>query len=264
MKTRIHLVRHGLSQANLDLAVNRRMPDHAVELAPQGHRQARKAGDFLARHIAGIGPESEGGFHHRRVRLLISPYTRTRQTAEGVKEGLRKQGLHFDEREDNLIREQSFGLFDGLTRPELEKKYPDHYAHYQKHVCFEGEFYASMPLGESRSMVCDRIRGAFGTILRDMSGRHMPPVTDMIVVSHGVSIRCFLKEWLHLPWEWCEKSTNPHNCSITTIEGEMGRGWSQRRIFEGFEHIKETRQEHREDGHIVDDPMPEGERGAVA
>lgn len=264
MKTRIHLVRHGLSQANLDLAVNRRMPDHAVELAPQGHKQARKAGEFLAAHIAGMTADKEGGFHHQRVRLLISPYKRTRQTAEGLKEALRKQGLYFDEREDNLIREQNFGLFDGLTRSELERKYPDHYAHYQKHVLFEGEFYASMPLGESRSMVCDRIRGAFGTILRDMSGRHMPPVTDMIVVSHGVSIRAFMKEWLHLPWEWFEREPNPHNCSITTIEGEMGRGWRQTRIFEGFEHIKETRQEHREEGHIVDDPVPDGERGAIA
>lgn len=258
MKTRIHLVRHGLSEANLDLKVNRRMPDHAVELAPEGVRQASKAGRVLADHIRSIGPDKEGGFHHRRIRLLVSPYKRTRQTAEGLREGLDAAELPYDILEDNLIREQSFGMFDGLTRDELRIKYPDHLAHYEKHVRFEGEFFASMPLGESRSMVCDRIRGVFGTILRDMSGRHMPAVTDMVVVSHGVSIRAFLKEWLHLPWEWFENEPNPANCSITTIEGEMGRGWSPSLTFAGFEHVRTT-QEAREEGHIVEEAVPEGD-----
>jgi len=179
---------------------------------------------------------------------LVSPYKRTRQTAAGLQDGFHRNGIRdLDVREDNLLREQSFGLFDGLTAEELAVRYPDHYAHFRKHVAFEGEFFASMPLGESRSMVCDRIRGSFGTILRDMSGRHSPPVTDMVVVSHGVSIRCFIKEWLHLPWEWCEAEPNPNNCSITTIEGASGKGWTKKQTFAGFPHAQ-SEQELREEG----------------
>lgn len=264
MKARIHLVRHGLSKANLDLLVNRRMPDHAIELADEGHRQAREAGTALAEHIMGIGPDSVDGFHHRRVRLLVSPYTRTRQTADGIAESLEKNGVVFDRREELLLREQSFGLFDGIPDDELPVKYPDHHEHYAKHTRFEGEFFAPMPMGESRAMVTDRVRGCFGTILRDITGKYSPPITDMIIVSHGVTIRCLLTAWLHKPWEWCEKEPNPWNCSITTIEGEQGRGWTTTKTFAGFEHKKVTRQERREEGHVVPEATAEGEAGAIA
>lgn len=245
MMTRIHLVRHALSEANLDLEVNRRKPDHAIELSEEGKRQASEMGKFLAEHII-----AEDGFHQRRVRLLVSPYLRTRQTAAGVAEGLQRQGIEFDSRESLALREQSFGLFDGLRDEELPIRYPDHHAHYAKHEAFEGLFFAPMPMGESRAMVTDRVRGVFGTILRDMSGEHAPPVTDMIVVSHGVTIRCFRLGWFQgkRTWEWCEREPNPWNCSITTIEGQQGKGWTERQTYKGFEHRKETVQDHREDG----------------
>lgn len=266
MKTRIHLVRHALSEANLDLEMNRRKPDHAIELAEQGVEQAKKAGKFLADHIAGIGKNSTGGFHHRRVRMLVSPYLRTRQTADGLAEGLKRRGIEFDTRESLALREQSFGLFDGLRDDELPLRYPDHHAHYEKHSEFQGEFFAPMPMGESRAMVTDRVRGVFGTILRDMSGRNGPPVTDMIVVSHGVTIRCFRLGWFQgkRTWEWCEREPNPWNCSVTTIEGRQGKGWIETQTYEGFEHRKETIQDRREEGHVAHEAPIDGTPGAQA
>lgn len=261
MLTRIHLVRHALSEANLDLDVNRRKPDHAIELSDKGNRQAAEAGTALAKQIM-----NEDSPRHRRVRMLVSPYLRTRQTAAGLAEGLRYQGIEFDQRESLALREQSFGLFDGLRDDELPVRYPDHYAHYAKHSAFQGEFFAPMPMGESRAMVTDRVRGVFGTILRDMSGHYAPPVTDMIVVSHGVTIRCFRLGWFQgkRTWEWCEREPNPHNCSITTIEGEQGKGWTERQTFAGFEHRKETVQDRREEGHVVDNAPIDGTPGAQA
>jgi 2,3-bisphosphoglycerate-dependent phosphoglycerate mutase len=76
-----------------------------------------------------------------------------------------------------------------------------------------------MPLGESRCDVADRVKGVFGTILRDASIDRPIPVTDFIVVSHGVTIRCFGMQWMHYPWEWYEREKNPWNCSIQLIEG---------------------------------------------
>lgn len=258
MKTRIHIVRHGLSASNLDLEVNRRMPDHAIELAPAGHEQALEAGRVLARHILGVG-EDTGGFHHRRVRLLVSPYKRTRQTADGIAKSLQEHGIEFDRRENLQLREQGFGLFDGIPDAELPVIFPMEFAHYEKHTRFEGEFYAPMPLGESRAMVADRVRATFGTILRDLSGTSSPPVTDMIVVTHGVTGRCFRMGWFNRPWEWCENEPNPGNCAITTIEGEQGRGWTETETFKGYVHRRPSEQDRREEGHVgPDDEQPAG------
>ena len=254
MKTRIHLVRHGLSESNLDVSVNRRKPDHAIDLADEGRQQAAEAGHRMAMAIqasrAQAPSESSSGFVHSRVRLLISPYARTRQTAEGITGALDSAGIHYSTKEELAIREQSFGLFDGLSPEELKDMYPKEYAHYDKHSNFEGEFFAPMPMGESRARVSDRVRTCFGSILRDMSGRDSPPVTDMIIVSHGVTIRCFRLAFMHRPWEWCERKPNPANCSILTIEGETGRGWKEYQTFEGFPHPGHTLQKLREEGHV--------------
>jgi 2,3-bisphosphoglycerate-dependent phosphoglycerate mutase len=248
----LYLVRHGLSQSNLDLSVNRRTPDHAIELAPEGHRQAAEAGKKLADQLARQRDQMQKAFPDSenqiiKVRLMVSPYVRTRQTAEGITTALKAEGIDYSLREALSVREQSFGLFDGVPDDELPKIFPLEYAHYKKHTDFEGEFFAPMPLGESRAMVSDRVRDCFGTILRDMSGDD--PVTSMIVVSHGVTIRCFIMSWLHRQWEWCENQPNPDNCSITRIFGTKGN-WNCDSFFEGFKHKRANSQDRREDGTI--------------
>ncbi len=237
---KIYLVRHGLSASNLDLEVNRRMPDHKIDLAPEGVRQAAEAGNALAENI----------MPGERVRLLVSPYARTRQTAQQIQNALTERKIGFDVRENLQLREQSFGLFDGIPDDKLQETFPLEYAHYEKHTKFEGEFFAPMPMGESRARVADRVRGTFGTILRDMRSDRESPVEHMIVVSHGVTIRCFRMEWMHKPWEWTENEPNPDNCSITMIEGSSGNGWMEREIFKGFKHDKKSQQQIREEGHV--------------
>ena len=88
-----------------------------------------------------------------------------------------------------------------------------------------------MPLGESRVHVADRIKGVFGTILRDASPERSNPVGSFIIVSHGVTIRCFRMRWMHYPWKWHEREKNPRNCSIQLIEGRAGSGYSDRHVF---------------------------------
>src|SRR5262245_15247634 len=100
---RLFLVRHGQSEANLDTSVNARLPDHRIELSAEGHRQAAEAGTWLAQTLASS----------RRVRILCSPYTRTRQTSAGIEAALEKTNVRFDKREAIELRELSFGLFDG-------------------------------------------------------------------------------------------------------------------------------------------------------
>lgn len=247
---RLFLVRHGLSEANLNLEMNRRKPDHSIELDVKGHEQAYKNGLFMGKYLR---TSHENG-RHINLRFLVSPYLRTRQTAAGIQKGLGEAfpDLEWSQKEALALREQGFGQFDGLRNDELESIYPKEYAYYQKHSDWEGEFFAPMPLGESRCQVADRVRSTFGTILRSASYEREDPVTDFIIVSHGVTIRTFRMEWLHLPWEWCETEPNPNNCSTSLIEGRPGKGWTDNRIFAGFHHVKDA-QEVRESGHVNPD-----------
>lgn len=166
--------------------------------------------------------------------MLISPYRRTRDTALQVISALARRGYQVEARESLQLREQSFGLFDGLTPAERREIYPREYEHYLKHREFEGEFYAPMPGGESRARVCDRVRGVFGSILRDFASQTERPITDVVCVSHGVTIRCAIMEFMHLPWEWNEEEPNPHNCSIKTLAGLENQGWHISNTFGGF------------------------------
>ena len=237
---RIYLVRHGQSEANLDKTVNANLPDHRVELSAEGHRQAVAAGEFLANALA----------VDTRIRILCSPYTRTRQTSAAIEQVLTARDLRFDKREAVELREIAFGLFDGIPDEELPKEFPREYEHYEKHRRFEGEFFAPMPLGESRVHVADRVKGVFGTILRDASPDRTDPIGSFIVVSHGVTIRCFRMQWMHYPWEWYEREKNPFNCSVQLIEGRAGSGYTDSPVFDGFTHAHATPQARREEGRV--------------
>jgi broad specificity phosphatase PhoE len=236
---RIFLVRHGQSEANLDKSVNARLPDHRVELSTEGHAQAAEVGGYLARQLQGAS----------RTRILVSPYVRARQTAAAIEKALAASAIRFDKREATELRELEFGLFDGFADEDLPKAFPREYEHYDKHKRFEGEFFAPMPLGESRCNVADRIKGVFGTILRDAAIDRPERVSDFIVVSHGVTIRCFRMQWMHYPWEWCEQEKNPRNCSVQVIEGHAS-GYMDRLVFDGFEGAKRSLQTRREEGHV--------------
>jgi 2,3-bisphosphoglycerate-dependent phosphoglycerate mutase len=234
---RIFLVRHGESIANLDKLVNARQPDHSVSLSAEGHRQAAATGRFLAQTLTGGG----------RVRIFVSPYERTQQTAAAVAEAFDGAAIRYDKREATELRELEFGLFDGVADADLPKVFPLEYQHYEKYLRFAGEFFAPMPLGESRCNVADRVKSCFGTILRDASTERPDPIRDFVVVSHGVTIRCFRLQWMHYGWDWYQQQRNPRNCSVQLIEGQPGGGYVDRLIFEGF-RPPDTRQTQREEG----------------
>lgn len=255
---RVFLIRHGLSEANLDKGINARVADHAVKLAAEGHGQAEEAGRALAAYladhpipesdrpaIAQLPPGMEVSYAPRRARMFVSPYLRTRETADGVARGF-ADAVAFDRREAIELREISFGLFDGLEDHEIPEHYPREHAYYEKHKRFEGEFFAPMPLGESRVQVMDRVKTIFGTIQRDASPDRESPILDFFIVSHGVTIRTFETAWLHKPWEHYATLRNPANCSIKLIEGAPGRGYTIREVFAGFRTERPTRQDVRE------------------
>jgi len=237
----ILLVRHGVSQANLDRSLYMRFPDTKVPLAEEGHEQARAAGEAIAAWLKSR-PDPGG------TRIYCSPYQRTRETSARIEAVLSEQAIAFDRIEEIALREISFGLFDGITDEELPKLFPREAAHYQKHVDFEGEFYAPMPLGESRVQVADRVKGVFGTIIRDNREREDGSrIKNFIIVSHGVSVRAFIMQWLHLTPEWFQSQSNPANASVAMISSDGTSPYALSMLFEGFPHHA-TKQEVREEG----------------
>lgn len=229
---RIYLVRHGYSEGNEDRNVHRKIADHSIKLTPEGIHQATEAGIFLDQYMAQKDYEdiitwgkSWTGYV-RKHRIWTSPYTRTRMTTDALVQGLNPARI-IDVREHVFLVEQQFGLFDGLDNDECATLFPEENDHYLKQKNHGGRFWAQQPLGESRFMVAQRVHSAFGTFHRDCD-KH--GIENIIVVSHGTTLRCFAMMWLHLPYEWIEKESNPKNCSIRLIEDNTDKGY----IFEGF------------------------------
>lgn len=234
---KIYLVRHGESMGNIDKNVHHTTADHAISLSDNGKKQAFSAGLFLKNEL-------KENCRGEKVRIWTSPYRRTRQTSKQIMKAL---GLKWNDyldgtkprmpslqskmsfkdidisyREHTLLCEQQFGLFDGLEDDELQIKYPNEGAHYQKCMDQEGRFWARMPLGESRFDVATRVHQAFGTFHRDCEKHN---IKNIIVVCHGVTLRAFVMQWLHYTPEWFDKEKNPSNCAIRGIDGNKDLGY---------------------------------------
>ena len=216
---RILLVRHGESLGNVDPSIHATTADHAVPLSDRGQEQAREAGRRITEHLRARGSDDN------HVRLWVSPYTRTRQTADAIQQIAGT--LITDRKEHILLCEQQFGLFDGVPDAELPVRFPHEFAYYDMQCRFGGKFWARMPQGESRFDVAKRIHQAFGTFHRDAE---FHGIHDIVVICHGVTLRAFVMMWCHLSPEWFEAERNPYNCAIRVIDRGADRGY----MFDGF------------------------------
>jgi 2,3-bisphosphoglycerate-dependent phosphoglycerate mutase len=217
---RILLVRHGESLGNVDPRIHATTADHAVPLSDRGVDQAREAGRAIADYYASAIGEAKP-----HVRLWVSPYKRTRQTADAILE--HAEPYVTDRREHIMLCEQQFGLFDGVPDGDLPKRFPSEYEYYAMVCSFGGKFWARMPQGESRFDVAKRIHQAFGTFHRDAEQQG---IRELVVICHGVTLRAFVMMWCHLSPEWFEAEPNPANCAIRVIDGHDDRGY----LFGGF------------------------------
>jgi len=218
---RILLVRHGESLGNVDPTIHATTADHAIPLSDRGIDQARAAGRAVAEHYQKLL-----GDDRPHIRLWVSPYRRTRQTADALLETA--GGWITDRVEHILLCEQQFGLFDGVPDAELSRRFPAEHAYYDMQCRFGGKFWARMPQGESRFDVAKRIHQAFGTFHRDALEHG---IREIVVICHGVTLRAFVMMWCHLSPEWFEAEPNPCNCAVRVIDAGQDLGY----IFAGFD-----------------------------
>jgi len=189
---RIILIRHGESEGNVNREVYGRKPDYALELSEKGKAQAKEAGEKLRRLT---GNES--------LFFYVSPLWRTRMTFEEI---AKAQTGMLRWIEEPRIREQEWGHLRSLKKCNAVDAERDAY----------GTFYYRIPDGESAADVYDRVSDFMGTLHRDFEKETC--ADNVVLITHGMTIRLFLMRWLHWTVEEFEQIANPPNCSIVLLE----------------------------------------------
>ncbi|MDQ2782178.1 MAG: histidine phosphatase family protein [Actinomycetota bacterium] len=198
---RIVLVRHGESQGNVDDAIYETVPDHALTLTDKGIDEASVAGVAIRAHI---GDEP--------VTMYASPYVRARQTAQALALGVAMDDIRFEPR----LREQDWANFQDPADVAAQKKLRDEYGH----------FYYRFTHGESGSDVYDRVSTFLESMFRSMdatpetvSGRLGPPMAtqNIVIVTHGLTMRLFCMRWFHWSVEYFESLQNPVNGGVVVL-----------------------------------------------
>jgi broad specificity phosphatase PhoE len=183
----IRLVRHGQSVANVGELSAQDVGDSQIELTERGHAQAELAGRTL------------GGEFVQNALIYCSPYRRTRQTLDGLLRGagpIQRPPIF----EDPRLREVEHGYYD------YESQMWDRATH--------GWFYYRFRGGESPADCYDRVSTFLETLMRQVQRKQCEQI---LIVSHGLTIRCFVMRFLHLSVEQFEALANPGNGAIVTI-----------------------------------------------
>jgi broad specificity phosphatase PhoE len=150
------------------------------------------------------GQDGRSGADFLRGALAyVSPYRRTRETLSGVLEG---SGLAPDELrqmrvfEDPRLREVEHGYEPVEPQEALRKTH--------------GWFYYRFKGGESPADCYDRTSSFLESLMRQVERKQ---AEHALVVTHGLTIRCFAMRFLHLTVEQFDSLANPANCDVITI-----------------------------------------------
>lgn len=157
--TRLYLVRHGATQLT---AEDRFSGAVGVDLSDEGRHQAARLGDRL----------DDDGI----AAIYTSPLSRTVETARIIAGACRLEPILRDE-----LREISHGSWEGLTRHEVETRFPDDYAAWE-----EDPFTFAPPGAESGLAVLARALPVIREIVTAHTGQ------SVLVVSHKATIRLLL------------------------------------------------------------------------
>ncbi|HJS47938.1 MAG TPA: histidine phosphatase family protein [Gemmatimonadales bacterium] len=161
--TRLYLVRHGATTAT---AEERFSGATGVELSAEGRRQA----EALAGRLRDDGIEA----------VYSSPYGRSLDTARILAGPLGKVPIPCDG-----LREISHGHWEGLTRREVEHRFPEEYAAY------EADPFTSAPRGGESGV---EVMARSLPVLRDVVLAH--PGARALLVSHKATLRLLLSSLL--------------------------------------------------------------------
>jgi probable phosphoglycerate mutase len=161
--TRVFMVRHG---ATVLSAEDRFAGVTDVELSEEGREQARRLAERLSQEKISAVYASPLGRTVETARILAAPHDLEVQTCDG-------------------FREISHGHWEGMKRRDVEKKFPNEMAEWEK------DPYTFAPAGgESGLAVTARALPALIDLVREHPGE------NILVVSHKATIRLLLSSLL--------------------------------------------------------------------
>jgi len=209
---RVLLIRHGETEWN---TLGRWQGYEQTSLNELGIAQANALANYLR--------------HHPIAAIYSSDLLRAWQTATALGEAVGVKPESFTE-----WREHHLGIFQGLTRDEIQEKYPAEWA------LMRSDYWGYViPDGESRGDTQRRAYRAWETCLKQAKG------SEIVIVSHGGTIKMLLTKLFgeipevmdaHLPntsistvernaqgWRLAEIGATPHlsNVDGRDIEGEL-------------------------------------------
>ncbi|PYI05952.1 phosphoglycerate mutase-like protein [Aspergillus sclerotiicarbonarius CBS 121057] len=231
----IILIRHAQSEGNKNREIHQTIPDHRVNLTPEGHRQAQEAGSQLR---ALLRPDDT-------IHFFTSPYRRTRETTEGILQSLTSDSpapSPFPRHtikvyEEPRLREQDFGNFQPCSA-EMERMWLER-ADY-------GHFFYRIPNGESAADAYDRVSGFNESLWRLFGEDDFASVC--VLVTHGLMTRVFLMKWYHWSVEYFEDLRNINHCEFVIMKLNPDNGkyvlQNQLRTWSDLRKEKEQERQH--------------------
>jgi len=184
----IKLIRHGESEANTGKLNPNRVKDASIPLSEAGILQAKASGLTI------------GKVFLENALIYCSPYQRTRETLENLIQGSGVNKNAVKIYEDPRLREIDVGYGDANSQLPLRERH--------------GWFYYRFEGGESPADCYDRTSAFLESLMRQVERSQKKSV---LIVCHGMTLRCFVARFLHLTVEEFEQMHNPDNCEIATI-----------------------------------------------
>lgn len=184
----IKLVRHGQSMANTGEVQVADVGDHTVALTALGHQQAADAGRRI------------GGAFMEGALAYCSPFRRARQTMAGVLAGAGVDAAAVRVFEDPRLREVDHGYVDPEPQKALRRTH--------------GWFYYRYNGGESPADCYDRTSAFLESLMRQAKRKGAERV---LVVTHSLTIRCFVMRFLHLKVEDFDRMAGLDNGAVVTL-----------------------------------------------
>ncbi|SEI93873.1 histidine phosphatase family protein [Demequina mangrovi] len=197
------LLRHGVTE----MTTSRRMSGSGVPgpaLSAAGRVQAAKAADL----VYGMGRRTWMQLPHV-TRVLASPMVRTQETAGAVG---RRVGAHVET--EPGIKEVDFGVWEGLTVPEIAERDGDAIHRWRRAEIAAPEGESIAEVGERGYAVVKRLAQEHAA--ECMAGRDVP--RGIALVSHAVAIKSIVGTVLGMPAsQWGLIWPSPASTSVLQV-----------------------------------------------
>jgi len=202
------LVRHGTTKANLEGRIQGTLD---YPLSERGRLEARRLALRLEKQPFSL--------------FFSSCLLRARQTSQIIGSLGKKPPVVYT----SLLQEYNWGILQGLTRQEIELKYPRLWLSLQRDF-----HHAAIPGAEGLKSLFSRIKSFYDLLRRLEQKRGL--LHPVLIVSHGRFLQAFIIYFLkYNPQESWPFSLKP--CSISILEGDFKRKKSLL-LFNDICHLK--------------------------